>query len=304
MRSPMLAESLSVEEDLYVLEQHFRYTYTSPVRRLRHRLMVVPRAVHGSQYRFDHGLTVSGSHVQIKETSDTFDNHVVEVSAAAVAECLEFDSWALVGRRGRDEFIEMAPGSVDRRHLLAPTPLTQANDMMVEGARCLSAASSGALDLAERVCAWSHEALTYQYGVTGIRTDAASALAGGQGVCQDYAHVMLALCRTAGLPARYVSGHLVGEGGSHAWVEVVVDEPLITTGRAVAVAFDPTHNRRATHGYLTVAVGRDYADVAPTSGRFEGICPGVLSIRKRLSRANIDSAHGLTTMGGPQEAVL
>jgi transglutaminase-like putative cysteine protease len=146
--------------------------------------------------------------------------------------------------------------------------------------------------------------LTYQYGVTGVRTDAASALAGGRGVCQDYAHVMLALCRAAGLPARYVSGHLVGEGGSHAWVEVVVDDRLGTSGRTVAVAFDPTHNRRATRGYFTVAIGRDYTHVAPTSGRFEGSCPGVLSTRKRLSRANTHAADRLTTMGKRREAAL
>jgi transglutaminase-like putative cysteine protease len=99
--------------------------------------------------------------------------------------------------------------------------------------------------------------------------------------------VMLALCRRAGLPARYVSGHLVGEGGSHAWVEVVVrDSAGPDGGQTVAVAFDPTHERRAREGYLTVAVGRDYADVTPTSGSFEGTDPGVLSARKRLSRAD------------------
>ncbi|MDP8936334.1 MAG: transglutaminase family protein, partial [Actinomycetota bacterium] len=116
---------------------------------------------------------------------------------------------------------------------------------------------------------------------------AAAAVAGGRGVCQDYAHVMIALCRAAGLPARYVSGHLVGEGGSHAWVEVVVSSSAVgggTDGRALAVAFDPTHDRRARRGYLTVAVGRDYADVAPTSGTFEGLGPGVLSATKRLGR--------------------
>ncbi len=66
--------------------------------------------------------------------------------------------------------------------------------------------------------------LTYEFGVTGVHTTAADAVAGGRGVCQDYADIMLALCRAAGLPARYVSGHLVGEGGSHAWVEVVVTD--------------------------------------------------------------------------------
>ena len=58
--------------------------------------------------------------------------------------------------------------------------------------------------------------------MTSIATTAAEALAGGRGVCQDTAHVMIALCRAAGLPARYVSGHLLGEGGTHAWVEVIV----------------------------------------------------------------------------------
>ena len=67
-----------------------------------------------------------------------------------------------------------------------------------------------------------HEAISYAHGVTSVATTAAEALAGGQGVCQDSAHVMIALCRAIGLPARYVSGHLLGEGGTHAWVEVIV----------------------------------------------------------------------------------
>ncbi|HVC69980.1 MAG TPA: hypothetical protein VNC61_06905 [Acidimicrobiales bacterium] len=59
-----------------------------------------------------------------------------------------------------------------------------------------------------------------------------------------------------------------------------------TAARTVAVAFDPTHEGRADEGYFTVAVGRDYADVAPTSGTFDGACPGELSARKRLSLAD------------------
>jgi len=98
---------------------------------------------------------------------------------------------------------------------------------------------------------------------------------------------MLALCRQAGLPARYVSGHLTGEGGSHAWVEVVVPDPgNQIAARRVAVAFDPTHECRAGQGYFTIAVGRDYADVAPTSGAFEGRSPGALTSRKWLGLAD------------------
>jgi transglutaminase-like putative cysteine protease len=66
---------------------------------------------------------------------------------------------------------------------------------------------------------------------------------------------------------------------------VLRDGSDASRGGPVAVALDPTHDRRAEGGYLTVAVGRDYADVAPTSGTFEGTCQGVLSARKRLSPA-------------------
>ena len=80
-----------------------------------------------------------------------------------------------------------------------------------------------------------HAAITYEYGVTSVQTTAAEARTLGRGVCQDSAHVMLALCHLLRLPARYVSGHLLGQGGTHAWVEVIVAR----ADEAMAVAFDP-----------------------------------------------------------------
>jgi transglutaminase-like putative cysteine protease len=156
--------------------------------------------------------------------------------------------------------------------------LTVADAHLDEAARELRSRSSDNVDFAERACAWSRAALTYGFGVTGVRTTASEALAGGVGVCQDYAHIMLALCRAVGVPARYVSGHLLGEGGSHAWVEVIASDP----SGAIAVAFDPTHDRRAVDGYLTVALGREYTDVAPTSGSFRGEDTGLLTASKSL----------------------
>jgi transglutaminase-like putative cysteine protease len=280
---PEAAEAGAGIEATYLLEQRFRYTYPAAVRRLSHRLVVVPRAVHGAQRRIDHGLTVSGSPAAVVVTSDPFANHVVELRAALVAEWIEFDSWALVRRHRADGTTPLAPKAMATPVLLAPTPLTRPDGVLAAAARDVSAAGARGLDLAERACSWAHRALTYPHGVTGVRTTAAAALAAGRGVCQDYAHVMLALCRAAGLPARYVSGHLVGEGGSHAWVEVLVGDPASPPARSVtAVAFDPTHDRRAGPGYLTVAVGRDYADVAPTSGTFEGGQAGTLTASKRL----------------------
>jgi transglutaminase-like putative cysteine protease len=276
----------SGDEDRYLLEQRFRYVYAHPVVRLRHRLMVVPRAAHGGQYRLGHGITVSGALASVSETTDSFGNHVTELGAPSVSEWIEFTAWALLERRGGGGVTTLSPDTDGAVRLLAPTPLTRADAALTEAARRLSGSASDAMDLAERVCAWTHGALAYRHGVTDVQTPAATALAGGAGVCQDYAHVMVAVCRAAGLPARYVSGHLLGEGGSHAWVEVVMSDPSDpAAGQTVAVAFDPTHGRRAARGYFTVAVGRDYADVAPTSGTFEGTGPGVLSSGKRLMPA-------------------
>jgi len=273
-------------EGLYLLEQRFRYSYSVPVSGLSHRLVAVPRAVHGGQRRLDHGLTVTGALVSVSETSDAFGNHVMELGASVVDEWVEFEVWALVRRRGRGGVTGLPPDAIGDRRLLASTPLTRADGVLADTARHLSGAATSPMDLAERACTWTSQALTYRHGVTSVVTTAADALAGGEGVCQDYAHTMLALCRESGLPARYVSGHLIGEGGSHAWVEVMVNNPTDAAGsRTIAVAFDPTHERRAERGYVTVAVGRDYADVAPTSGTFEGICPGVLSAHKRLGLA-------------------
>jgi transglutaminase-like putative cysteine protease len=123
-----------------------------------------------------------------------------------------------------------------------------------------------------------HAAIGYEFGPTSVRTPAAEALAIGRGVCQDFAHVMLALCHIVRLPARYVSGHLLGQGGTHAWVEAIVPA---ATG-AVAVAFDPCNGRRANSGYVTVATGRDYSDVAPTSGSYLGTSRGSLTTSRRV----------------------
>jgi transglutaminase-like putative cysteine protease len=82
-------------------------------------------------------------------------------------------------------------------------------------------------------------------------------------------------CQAAGIACRYVSGHLMGQGGTHAWVEVV-------EGNRV-VAFDPCHSRRTDDRYLTVAVGRDYLDVAPTSGWYSGPARGRLRGTRELT---------------------
>ena len=172
------------------------------------------------------------------------------------------------------------PGALHSPRLLRPTRLTAANDHLRTLASRIAAESAGEApeDIAVRVSDAVSRAMTYSPGITSVITTAAEALAAGQGVCQDYAHVMLALCRVLNLPARYVSGHLLGQGGTHAWVEVIVPRG----DHAEAVALDPCNRRRTDGGYLTIATGRDYRDVAPTSGCYYGDSAGRLTAARRV----------------------
>jgi transglutaminase-like putative cysteine protease len=254
-----------------VLRQTLRYDYPSPIGRLDHHLMVLPPARHGDQVRTVSTLDVVGASTEVSESVDAFGNVAVRVRAPRVQRRIEF---AVHVEVERSEGVA-TPALVDGR-LLAPSMLTEPDAVLRRVAAELGRSGDAGLALAERINGWVAGAMRYRHDVTSVRTTAAEALALGAGVCQDYAHVMLALCRLCDLPARYVSGHMIGEGGSHAWVEV-----LLPTG---AVAFDPTNNRRAGLTYLTVAVGRDYGDVAPTHGTYCGPAGGRLSTTKTLEQ--------------------
>jgi transglutaminase-like putative cysteine protease len=267
---------------IYLLHQRLRYEYPAPIRNLAHRLVVIPPDRHGDQRLLLQRVDVGGAAAQVISRVDRFGNRVIDVRAHEVAEAIEFDAWAVVERSAG--LVDLpAPGDVLRDgRLVRPSALTRPDSRLREAASQLATADEPGIDLARRITGWVYRTMHYRPDVTDVATTAAGALALGQGVCQDYAHVMLALCRLCGLPARYVSGHLVGEGGTHAWVEVLVSGPD-RTEQAQFVALDPTHDREAGDNYLTVAVGRDYADVAPTSGTFVASCRGRLSATKHLS---------------------
>jgi transglutaminase-like putative cysteine protease len=104
--------------------------------------------------------------------------------------------------------------------------------------------------------------MKYQKGVTGIETTAEQALCAGAGVCQDYAHIMIALLRMAGIPARYAVGMMKGEGFSHAWVEAAVSGSW--------VGYDPTNDNLVDDTYIRISHGRDYQDCIVNRGCFSG----------------------------------
>ncbi|MEC3950679.1 transglutaminase family protein [Sphingobium sp. HWE2-09] len=130
---------------------------------------------------------------------------------------------------------------------------------------------AAALDLAQRIKA----EFAYEPGATDASTPVADAFSARHGVCQDFAHVMVVALRLAGLPAAYVSGYLrtlpppgrprlVGADAMHAWV-------MLWCGSTRGwIGFDPTNGVITSDGHLFVAMGRDYADVAPMDGLFVG----------------------------------
>lgn len=107
-----------------------------------------------------------------------------------------------------------------------------------------------------------NKTLEYKKGVTEITTTAEQAMALGCGVCQDYAQIMVALCRMAGIPARYVVGMMTGEGESHAWVEALCGNYWY--------GFDPTNNQLIDDRYIKISCGRDFNDCSVNKGVFKG----------------------------------
>jgi transglutaminase-like putative cysteine protease len=287
LRAPVLdhqALDLGAARHLrYFLEQSFRYEYDAPVTSLRQRLVIVPPPRHGNQYLRAHRLEVAGAAARRRVGRDSAGNVVARLRADLVPQVIEF-RLAAVLERVRDEGpTVLAAEALHSPRLLRPTTLTAADDRLRTMAAGLVPETAGRGDgnpeeTGERICAAVHDALSYRYGITSVATTAAEALAAGHGVCQDFAHVMLALCHLVRLPARYVSGHLLGQGGTHAWVEVIVSR----AGHAEAVAFDPCNGRRTDSGYVTVATGRDYCDVAPVSGSYVGTSRGHLTTTRRV----------------------
>ena len=270
----------------YQLRQTFRYEYSEPIRDLNHHLVVIPPERFGDQRRLRHQLSVDAEGVRFENRSDRFGNMVVDVFAPRIAAEIEFVAEVAVERRA-EQPNRLPDGWLAESYLLAPSLLTAADDRIGSAAATLARSAEWGLPLADSINDWVYQSMTYQHGVTGVRTTAAEALEIGSGVCQDYAHVMLAACRACGLPSRYVSGHLLGQGGSHAWVEVVLPT-RDGTGEAIASTFDPTHASRGGLGYVTIAVGGDYSDVAPTSGTYVSSARGRLYTSKRVTLTDLD----------------
>ena len=126
-------------------------------------------------------------------------------------------------------------------------------------------------DYAMGLTGYIYDTFFYVKGETTVETTADEFIQTQKGVCQDFAHLMLALLRYRGIPARYVSGYIDsghdsavrGDAATHAWVEVLMAQNMWA-------GFDPTNNQVVGSQYIRVAVGRDYRDIVPTRGVYTG----------------------------------
>jgi transglutaminase-like putative cysteine protease len=168
--------------------------------------------------------------------------------------------------------LKAAPSaSAELTELLGMTPLSTPTKEVVRGAHQIAARSETPGSAAQEICEWINDEMSYVPGVTAVHSTAAEAWKSKQGVCQDISHITVGALRSVGIPARYVSGYLhpnddaaVGElveGESHAWVE---------WWEGGFVGFDPTNRKPVTTSHVVVGRGRDYTDVPPLRGVYDG----------------------------------
>ncbi len=216
-----------------------------------------------------HSFDVQEPHTELALTGTS----VVETSGPA----------ELVGEVGWPEL--RRPDVLDRfSDLLVPTRLVPIEGEVMEAAPALAAAPTPG-GACQSVGEFVRSRLRYESGTTTASSPVGDALDQGSGVCQDFAHLTLALLRSLGIPCRYVSGYLhptpdaaIGEvivGQSHAWVEAWVGDWL---------AFDPTSGTDVGERHVVVGRARDYADVTPFKGIFHGGPADSLEVAVELTR--------------------
>lgn len=134
------------------------------------------------------------------------------------------------------------------------------------------------IEIAQQCNSYVFENFTYTKGITNIETTVDEILTLKKGVCQDFAHILLQLLRTVGIPSRYISGYICpnesglrGEGATHAWVEIY-------TPKQGWLGLDPTNNIWTMDNHVRLSAGRNFTDCTPIKGTFKGLARQTLSV--------------------------
>jgi transglutaminase-like putative cysteine protease len=216
-----------------------------------------------------HHFDVPGKHVQLRIVTES----LVEIQEnPSLAPPLGPNAW--------QELDAMAAAG-DYWEMLMPSQFAQPTGALRELATTLEVQRRGdPLSFLRELNAALHDWFDYVPKATRVDSPIDHAIEERKGVCQDFAHIMIALAREVKIPCRYVSGYLCPrpdkpdrsvEGASHAWVEALLPGSGWT-------GFDPTNNLETSDRHIRTAVGRDYADVPPTRGIFKGNAKSELSV--------------------------
>lgn len=232
-----------------------------------------------------HHFDIAGSHAQVRVTAQS----AVEVQSVAAPRASNSGDWA--------DLDALVAGD-DHWEMLLPSHFAQSNTPLEQLAKDIGCERRGnPLALLTELNETIYKLFAYVPNSTKVDSPIQEALQTRQGVCQDFAHIMIALVRRLRVPCRYVSGYMFHrdetekdrslEGASHAWVEALV--PGLGW-----VAFDPTNNLVGGDRHIRVAIGRDYADVPPTRGVYKGEAQSELSVAVTVSPADSEAPEPIT----------
>jgi transglutaminase-like putative cysteine protease len=219
-----------------------------------------------------HHFDLPGHHTQLAIKSEA----VVDIAPQTLPESLGAQAWQELDALGT---------SGDYWEMLMPSRFASPTDLLDKLARDLNVRRrDDPLVLLRELTAALGETFEYAPKATKVDSPIDEALSNRRGVCQDFAHIMIALVRGIHIPCRYVSGYLYhrvedrdrsAEDATHAWVEALL--PGLGW-----VGFDPTNNLIASQRHIRVAIGRDYGDVPPTRGVFKGEAKSELSVAVKV----------------------
>jgi transglutaminase-like putative cysteine protease len=227
------------------------------------------------------GVSVNGVPVR-SELTDSWGDQVCTVFARGGLERVEVVAEGTVETVDNAGVLRGHRAAVRPAVCLRTTARTEADDAIRTMAREATGQGGPLLDQAHRLQDAVSGRIAYRTGATDPATTAAAALARGEGVCQDHAHVLIAAARSLGWPARYVTGYYMPEDGedrplaTHAWAEIFI-EGLGWVG------FDPTHDLCPTDAYVRLCSGLDAFDAAPIRGHAEGIAEETLDVDVRVA---------------------
>jgi transglutaminase-like putative cysteine protease len=225
-----------------------------------------------------HHFDLPSRHGQLTIISDALVNIDAQPS---VPELMDYEGWG---------DLEQLVEKKDYWDMLMPSHFARPSAELDELAKEIGATErDGRSPLAflQDLASGVHRSFSYVKKRTAVSSPIEHALRSRQGVCQDFAHVMIALVRNAKIPCRYVSGYLYNssedahpsaDGDTHAWVEALL--PGVGW-----VGFDPTINRLVGEGHIRTAIGRDYANVPPTIGVMKGKADTQLQVRVRVTQS-------------------